>query len=100
MQEGGAYVCGWSSGEPIKPVVVTGRCTLRHLRLTISMMLAATTEVRSDSSLPRRIVGKGGSVQGIVGNLTDELTSSQRASSEEAEQTDASMLERETNNNT
>lgn len=37
-------------------------------------------------------------MQGIVGNLADELTSSQRASREEAEQTEASMLQRETNN--
>lgn len=38
-------------------------------------------------------------MQGFVGNLAGELTSSQRASREEAEQTDASMLQRETNNN-
>lgn len=40
-----------------------------------------------------------GGVQGIVGKLAGELTSSQRASREEAEQSEASMLQKETNNN-
>lgn len=45
----------------------------------------------------KRTVGMDGGMQGTVGNPAEELTSSHRASSEEAEQTDASMLERRTN---
>lgn len=41
-------------------------------------------------------VKSGGST---LGNLADKLTSSHRASREEAEQSDASMLKRETSNN-